>query len=159
MSIPPLSGRAILNGSPPSRTAEYTGWRDITKLLILFALWYMFSTGSNIFGKLTLDIFPYPMSITMIQLLCIVFFLTPICFLWVTEETRSRSCFNRTAFTLVLPLAAWKFITSTLSLFSIEKIPVSYCNTGREIMSQQVGPGSNFSYNMSSMRNNANLCK
>ncbi len=136
MSIPPVSGMTIQKGSPASRT-EHTSWRDITKLLILFALWYTFSTGSNIFGKLTLDIFPYPMSITMIQLLCTVLLLTPICFLWVTEEKRSQSCFNKSVLTLVLPLAAWKFTTSTLSLFSIEKVPVSYCNTGRGIILEE----------------------
>lgn len=47
------------------------------KLVMLCVVWYVASSVMGVVGKLVLSEFPYPISLTMIQLVSVVFYLVP----------------------------------------------------------------------------------
>lgn len=102
--------------------------REALAVVGLCAAWYAVSSASNVVGKLVLTDFPYPMTVTMVQLLSIVVLSAPAfgaC--GVRRETEfPRRYYWRT----LLPLAFAKFLTTVCSQVSIWKVPISYAHTG-----------------------------
>lgn len=103
------------------------GRREAATVLALCAAWYAVSSASNVVGKLVLTEFPYPMTVTMVQLLSIVAYSAPAFSLCgVRRETEfSRAYYWR----VLVPLAFAKFFTTMFSQVSIWKVPVSYAHT------------------------------
>ncbi|XP_044268003.1 solute carrier family 35 member E1 homolog [Tribolium madens] len=106
--------------------------REILTVLILCVLWYVVSSSNNVIGKTLLNEFPYPMTMTMVQLLSITVFSGPLFNLWGIRKYADISW--RYYFTLIVPLAFGKFIASVFSHVSIWKVPVSYAHTVKATM-------------------------
>jgi len=97
----------------------------------LCVVWYAVSSVNGVIGKTLLSQFPYPMTLTMAQLLSISIFSEPLLRIFVKRTTEiETSVFRR----IVIPLAIGKFLASVSSHFSIWKVPVSYSHTVKATM-------------------------
>ena len=103
-------------------------YRDTIKIVFLCAIWFSCSSATNITGKQILTIFPYPTTLTMVQLMVINCFLGPTLTLLNVKESPhvSRHQFVRR----VAPLGIGKILASISAYISILKVPVSYSHTG-----------------------------
>lgn len=102
--------------------------KQIVAILIVCILWYSSSSGNNVITKKLLSRFPYPMTITMVQLLSISVYSGPFLKFWGVRKSVdiSWSYYMK----IFVPLALGKFIVSVLTHVSIWKVPVSYAHTG-----------------------------
>ncbi|CAH0407963.1 unnamed protein product [Chilo suppressalis] len=101
--------------------------REALVVVGLCLAWYATSSASNVAGKVVLTDFPYPMTVTMVQLLSIVVYSPPA---FAACRVRRETEFPRRYYwrTLV-PLAFAKFLTTVCSQVSIWKVPISYAHT------------------------------
>lgn len=113
-----------MNGGSSKRT----GSRHVLVVLTLCILWYVISSSNNVIGKMVLNEFPYPMTVTMIQLCSITLYSGPFFNLWRIRKYQDipRGYYLR----LIIPLAFGKFLASVTSHISLWKVPVSYAHTG-----------------------------
>lgn len=102
--------------------------RQTVSVIILCLLWYIISSSNNVIGKMVLNAFPYPMTITMVQLLSISIYSGPFFNLFNIRKyiPIPWNYYIR----LIIPLALGKFLASVTSHISIWKVPVSYAHTG-----------------------------
>lgn len=103
--------------------------REITQVVCLCLFWFLVSSLNNIVGKVTLGLFPYPMTVTMIQLCSIYFYLKPT-LRYLKVNRRNLAIPRRFYLKMIIPLAFAKFLASVSSHFSLWKVPVSYSHTG-----------------------------
>ena len=103
--------------------------REILTVVGLCAIWYSSSSLNNVVGKVVLSDFPYPMTVSMVQLVSIWIYCYPILKLWSIPSSGKIPL--RYWFTMIFPLAFGKFVASVMSHISIWKVPVSYAHTGK----------------------------
>lgn len=103
--------------------------RQIFNVIALCLLWYIISSSNNVIGKMVLSEFPYPMTVTMVQLSSITLYSGPFFNLWGVRKYADLSW--PYYFRLIVPLALGKFLASVTSHISIWKVPVSYAHTGK----------------------------
>ncbi|XP_045123056.1 solute carrier family 35 member E1 homolog isoform X1 [Portunus trituberculatus] len=104
----------------------------IVRVVLLCTAWYLISSGNNVVGKTLLNEFPYPMTVTMVQLVCIATCSSPV-LKWMKVRRRSDiswSYYKR----IIIPLALGKFMASVFSHVSIWRVPVSYAHTVKATM-------------------------
>ncbi|KAF7494728.1 Solute carrier family 35 member E1 [Sarcoptes scabiei] len=104
------------------------------KIVILCLLWYVTSAANNVIGKLILQSFPYPTTITLFQFLSITLYSLPSLRCIVGP---SRHLIHMTwtyYFHLIIPLAFGKFFASLTSHISLWAVPVSYAHTVKASM-------------------------
>ncbi|KAF7264119.1 hypothetical protein GWI33_000608 [Rhynchophorus ferrugineus] len=106
--------------------------REVCIVLLLCVSWYIVSSTNNVVGKTVLTEFPYPMTMTMVQLLSITVLSGPLFSLWGIRKY-SDIPWNY-YLKLIVPLAFGKFIASVFSHVSIWKVPVSYAHTVKATM-------------------------
>ncbi|XP_074603688.1 solute carrier family 35 member E1 homolog [Brevipalpus obovatus] len=102
-------------------------------IVILCILWYLVSSSNAIVTKTILSGFPYPMTVSIVQLASIFLFLKPIVYYLGTpgkEVTFERRYFWR----MIIPLALGKFTASLSSHISMWKVPISYSHTVKSTM-------------------------
>ncbi|KAK8401046.1 hypothetical protein O3P69_002671 [Scylla paramamosain] len=112
--------------------AEERGVWEIVRVVLLCVAWYLISSGNNVVGKTLLNEFPYPMTVTMVQLVSIATCSSPV-LRWMKVRRRSDiswSYYKR----IIIPLALGKFIASVFSHVSIWRVPVSYAHTVKATM-------------------------
>lgn len=97
------------------------------KLILVCMLWYISSASGNVIGKLVLNEFPYPMTMTMVQLASAAIYLGPIYKLLGVPHAGEIS--RRYYLVMIIPLAFGKFVSSLSSHISIWKVSVSYAHT------------------------------
>ncbi|XP_075156043.1 solute carrier family 35 member E1 homolog [Haematobia irritans] len=109
-----------------------TGSRHVLVVVTLCILWYIISSSNNVIGKMVLNEFPYPMTVTMIQLLSITLYSGPFFNLWKIRKYQDlpKGYYMR----LIIPLAFGKFLASVTSHISLWKVPVSYAHTVKATM-------------------------
>lgn len=56
---------------------DVSSWKFAGKVVALCTVWFTISAGNNVVGKLILTEFPYPMTVSFVQLLSIVIFSIP----------------------------------------------------------------------------------
>lgn len=103
--------------------------RQILNVIVLCLFWYIISSSNNVIGKMVLSEFPYPMTVTMVQLTSITLYSGPFFNLWGVRKYADMSW--RYYFRFIVPLALGKFFASVTSHISIWKVPVSYAHTGK----------------------------
>ena len=101
---------------------------DALKLVLVCIMWYISSASGNVIGKLVLNEFPYPMTMTMVQLASGALYLGPI--LKLLNVPKAVDINRRYYLTMIIPLAFGKFVSSVSSHISIWKVSVSYAHTG-----------------------------
>ncbi|KAI5712596.1 hypothetical protein M8J75_009745 [Diaphorina citri] len=106
--------------------------KEILSVVILCLLWYVISSSNNVIGKMLLSDFPYPMTVTMIQLLSITLYSEVFFNMWGIRKYIDLTWSYY--FKLIVPLALGKFIASVLTHVSIWKVPVSYAHTVKATM-------------------------
>lgn len=106
--------------------------REVLTVLGLCILWYAVSSSNNVIGKMVLNVFPYPLTMTMVQLLSITVYSGPLFNMWGVRKYVDISW--RYYFRLIVPLAFGKFFASVFSHVSIWKVPVSYAHTVKATM-------------------------
>ncbi|GAB1606291.1 solute carrier family 35 member E1 homolog [Argonauta hians] len=108
-----------------------TAFFEAMKIIGLCVMWYSSSASGNIVGKMLLTDFPYPMTVTMVQLISITVYLTPLLRLKAatTSSGHSVSIPRNYYFKVIIPLAMGKFLASVSSHVSIWKVSVSYAHT------------------------------
>uniref|UniRef100_A0AAG5DXB3 Sugar phosphate transporter domain-containing protein n=1 Tax=Anopheles atroparvus TaxID=41427 RepID=A0AAG5DXB3_ANOAO len=106
--------------------------RQTLTIVFLCVLWYIVSSSNNVIGKMILSEFPYPMTVTMIQLTSITVYSGPFFNLWGVRKYVDISW--RYYFKFIVPLALGKFLASVTSHISIWKVPVSYAHTVKATM-------------------------
>lgn len=102
--------------------------RHIFNVIVLCLLWYVISSSNNVIGKMILSTFPYPMTVTMVQLTSITLYSGPFFNMWGVRKYADMSW--KYYLRLIVPLAFGKFFASVTSHISIWKVPVSYAHTG-----------------------------
>lgn len=107
---------------------DKTATRQMMTITFLCILWYVVSSSNNVIGKMILSEFPYPMTVTMVQLTSITVYSGPFFNLWGVRKYVDISW--RYYFKFIVPLALGKFMASVTSHISIWKVPVSYAHTG-----------------------------
>ncbi|XP_050342908.1 solute carrier family 35 member E1 homolog [Nymphalis io] len=101
--------------------------REAVTIGALCVTWYALSSASNVVGKLVLTELPFPMSVTMVQLLSTVLYSAPA---FALCNVRRAPSFPKQYYLRVLvPLAFAKFFTTMFSQISIWKVPISYAHT------------------------------
>ncbi|XP_064627025.1 solute carrier family 35 member E1 homolog isoform X2 [Lineus longissimus] len=108
-------------------------YRDCTRIIFLCMAWYSVSATNNVVGKMLLNDFPYPVTVTMIQLLSISFYLPPILKCQNFKDTTRHISWSYW-WKMILPLGLGKFFASVSSHISIWKVPVSYAHTVKATM-------------------------
>lgn len=103
--------------------------KRIFNITALCLVWYVVSSTNNVIGKMVLSTFPYPMTVTMVQLTSITLYSGPFFNLWGIRKYSDISW--NYYFKLIIPLALGKFFSSVTSHISIWKVPVSYAHTGK----------------------------
>lgn len=105
--------------------------KEIISILLVCVLWYLSSSGNNVVTKKLLTQFPYPMTVTMVQLFSITVYSGPFLNFW---GVRKFADFSWSFYLkIIVPLALGKFFVSVLTHVSIWKVPVSYAHTGMSL--------------------------
>lgn len=104
-------------------------YQQIFKIGLLIIAWYIVSSANNVLGKIILEEFPYPMTVSMVQLLSVSFYSYPL--IRLRRIPTLKGVPTKYWFTMILPLAAGKFISSFSAYMSIWKVPLSYAHTGK----------------------------
>lgn len=107
---------------------EELNYVETLKFIVVCLMWYICSAGGNIIGKLVLNQFPFPMTVTMTQLVSISVYMEPI--FWFLQTPNTGNIPRSYYFKLILPLAFGKFFSSVSSHISMWKSTVSYAHTG-----------------------------
>lgn len=107
---------------------EELNYVETLKFIVVCLMWYICSAGGNIIGKLVLNQFPFPMTVTMTQLVSISVYMEPI--FWFLQTPNTGNIPRNYFFKLILPLAFGKFFSSVSSHISMWKSTVSYAHTG-----------------------------
>nr|CAG4647985.1 EOG090X07UV [Moina brachiata] len=108
--------------------------REATQIFLLCVCWYLISSSNNVIGKLVLNEFPYPMTVTMVQLLSISLYSGPLLKWWNIRPGFQSSFSRHYYWKLIIPLAFGKFLSSVFSHVSIWRVPVSFAHTVKASM-------------------------
>ncbi|KYN37540.1 Solute carrier family 35 member E1 like protein [Trachymyrmex septentrionalis] len=107
--------------------------RVVITILFLCLLWYAVSSSSNVVDKMLLSKFPYPLTVTMVQLTSITVYSGLFFNLWGVRKYSSNITWSY-YLRLIIPLALGKFLATVFSHVSIWKVPVSYAHTVKATM-------------------------
>lgn len=108
--------------------------REFLRVLILCVFWYTISSTNNVIGKWVLNDFPYPMTVTIVQLLSITVYSGPLFQLWGIRYGSQTEISKPYYWKMIIPLAMGKFLSSVFSHISIWKVPVSFAHTVKASM-------------------------
>lgn len=106
--------------------------KEFVRIVFLCIAWYIVSSSNGVLGKTILSQFPYPMTVTMVQLSSIALWSPPLLKLLDIRGYESKGWSYH--FRMLFPLAFAKFLSSVLAHVSIWKVPVSYAHTVKASM-------------------------
>lgn len=103
------------------------------RVVVLCLLWYITSAANNVIGKLLLQSFPYPITVTIVQLLSISIYSVPA-LRFISGAKRQPILDWNYYIKIIIPLAFGKFFASVSSHISLWAVPVSYAHTVKASM-------------------------
>lgn len=106
--------------------------KEFVRIVFICIAWYIVSSSNGVLGKTILSQFPYPMTVTMVQLASIALWSPPLLALLGVRSYQSSGWSYHIR--MLLPLALAKFISSVLAHISIWKVSVSYSHTVKASM-------------------------
>ena len=110
-------------------------FKDLVRIVFLCLFWYAASSSNGVLGKWILSEFPFPMTLTMVQLTSIALYSGPMLSLMGVRGASACSMVSwNYYFTLIFPLSFAKFLSSVMTHISIWKVPVSYAHTVKASM-------------------------
>ena len=109
-------------------------YRQSFYIATLCVFWYAFSTGTNLFSKQILIIFPYPFTITLSHFIAIILCVRPILIITGTNGIHGSGAQKRVYYRRLTGLSIGKIFASVSSHISILHIPVSYSHTVKATM-------------------------
>ena len=107
--------------------------KEFIKLVCLCMMWYAISSANNVVGKTLLNYFPYPNTLSMVQLLSITLYSEPV-LRYLRIRPHSEMSWSYYA-SVIVPLATGKFLAVLFSHISMWKVPLSYAHTGKHFSS------------------------
>ncbi|CAA2960439.1 phosphoenolpyruvate phosphate translocator 1, chloroplastic [Olea europaea subsp. europaea] len=122
-----VSVRAISVPESPdaSESPKSSSARDTLVLGTLFGLWYLFNVYFNIYDKQVLEVFPYPLTITLVQLAVGTLL---VIFMWIFNLYKRPKLSSRQLAT-ILPLAVMHTLGHLFTNMSLGKVSVSFTHT------------------------------
>jgi len=109
------------------------GRHTAARVVVLCLLWYITSAGNSVIGKLLLQSFPYPITVTIVQLLSITIYSLPT--LSLIKGGKRQPLMEWSYYLkIIIPLAFGKFFASVSSHISLWAVPVSYAHTVKASM-------------------------
>ncbi|XP_064476376.1 solute carrier family 35 member E1 homolog [Ornithodoros turicata] len=106
--------------------------KEILQVVVLCAMWYAISSGNNVVGKVVLNNFPYPLTVTVVQLFSISVYSGPAFAVWGIRPYLDLDW--NTYIKCIIPLAFGKLFSIVTSHISLWKVPVSYAHTVKATM-------------------------
>uniref|UniRef100_A0A0N5ALP8 TPT domain-containing protein n=1 Tax=Syphacia muris TaxID=451379 RepID=A0A0N5ALP8_9BILA len=97
----------------------------------LCLLWYFSSTAASIINKVTLQKYPYPMTVALVSLCTIPVYAVPLLWVW---HIKKQNISDYYMYRYVIPISAAKAIAVACAYFSLWKVPVSYAHTVKATM-------------------------
>ncbi|CAI9753943.1 unnamed protein product [Fraxinus pennsylvanica] len=122
-----VSVRAISVPESPdaSESPKSSSTRDTLVLGTLFGLWYLFNIFFNIYDKQVLEVFPRPLTITLVQLAVGTLL---VIFMWIFNLYKRPKISSRQLAT-ILPLAVMHTLGHLFTNMSLGKVSVSFTHT------------------------------
>lgn len=108
---------------------ENTSRRQVFSVVFLCIIWYIVSSSNNVIGKMVLNEFPFPLTVTIVQLTSIACYSGPFFNVWGVRKYVDIPW--KYYLKYIVPLALGKFFASVSSHISIWRVPVSYAHTGK----------------------------
>eukprot|EP01137_Pigoraptor_chileana_P019777 Opistho-2@81274 len=105
--------------------------KTAVRVVMICFFWYFSSACANNVGKSALLRFPFPMTVTLVQLLSISLYMTIV--LRVLKVYPQQPITRESYIALILPLALGKIFASVASQVSIWRVPISYAHTVKAI--------------------------
>ncbi|XP_037028025.1 solute carrier family 35 member E1 homolog isoform X1 [Bradysia coprophila] len=109
-----------------------TSRRQVLSVVFLCVIWYIVSSSNNVIGKMVLNEFPFPLTVTIVQLTSIACYSGPFFNLWGVRKYVDIPW--KYYLKYIVPLALGKFFASVSSHISIWRVPVSYAHTVKATM-------------------------
>jgi len=106
----------------------------VAKIASLCLLWYAVSSTTGVLGKRILEQFPYPMTMTMVQLSSIAMWSPTLLSYLKVPTVYAKVGGGYNCEKMLFILACGKFVASLMSHFSILKVQVSYTHTVKATM-------------------------
>ncbi|RXG60688.1 Solute carrier family 35 member E1-like protein [Armadillidium vulgare] len=103
-------------------------------IISLCLIWYITSSCNNVIGKTLLNEFPYPLTVTIAQLLSITLFSGPVLKCMGVKPRRTADISWSYYKKFLIPLSLGKFFAVVLTHVSLWKVPVSYTHTVKATM-------------------------
>ena len=103
-------------------------------IVTLCVFWYAFATGTNLFSKQVLTLFPYPFTISLSHFIAIILCVRPILLATGTNGFHGSGSQKRVYYRRLSGLSIGKIFSSVASNVSILHIPVSYSHTVKATM-------------------------
>jgi len=130
------SAVGVVKMNDNNKSQSYT---KVIQIVCLCIAWYITSSANSVVGKIVLSDFPYPMTVSMVQLLSITLYTIPVMKACKVPSTSLSDIPLKYWFRMIIPLAIGKFLGSVSSHISIWKVPVSYAHTGMTQMGLAFG--------------------
>ncbi|KAL2539544.1 Phosphoenolpyruvate/phosphate translocator 1 [Abeliophyllum distichum] len=106
-------------------TPKLKGIGDTLVLGTLFGLWYLFNIYFNIYNKQVLKVYPYPVTVTLVQFAVGTVL---VIFMW-TSNLYKRPKISGTQLAAILPLAVVHTLGNLFTNMSLGKVAVSFTHT------------------------------
>ncbi|VDK17404.1 unnamed protein product [Anisakis simplex] len=98
-------------------------------LLCLF--WYSVSSAASVINKLTLQKYPYPMTVALASLVSIPLYSKPFIKFWQIKKYHLPSYYTKR---YLIPISIGKAFAVASAYFSLSKVPISYAHTVKATM-------------------------
>uniref|UniRef100_A0A914YRH2 Sugar phosphate transporter domain-containing protein n=1 Tax=Panagrolaimus superbus TaxID=310955 RepID=A0A914YRH2_9BILA len=105
-------------------------WLFTFRIVLICFLWYGASCSQSIVNKMTLQVYAYPLTVTLSSLVNNAIYAIPLAkIMKVKAKTITKPYLLKT----LVPIAGFKAIALASAFFGLWKVPVSYAQTGVKI--------------------------